>query len=64
MATVLLMSARMATPSLVKTKMFWNKSRGVIISVYDVNNKILSRDWNYIVDVFMQPIFGNLVQVQ
>ena len=49
----------MATPGLLKIKLFWNKGYDVIISVDDVTNKILSRDSNYIVDVFMWPKFGN-----
>ena len=53
------MSAKMATPGLLKIKVFWNKGYDVIISVNDVTNKILSRDSNYIVDVFMWPKFGN-----
>ena len=53
------MSAKMATPSLLKTTVFWNKGYGVIIPVDDVTNKILSRDSNYIVDVVMWPKFGN-----
>ena len=38
---------------------FWNKGYDVIILVDDVNRKILSRDSNYIVDVFMWPKFDN-----
>ena len=38
---------------------FWDKSYDVIIPVDDVTNKILSRDLNYIVDVFMWPKFGS-----
>ena len=38
---------------------FWNKSYDVIIPVSYVTTKILSRDSNYIVDVFMWPKFGN-----
>ena len=53
------MSARMATPGLLKIKIFWNKGYDVIIYVYDVTNKILSRHSNYIVDVVMWPKFGN-----
>ena len=34
-----------------KIKVFWIKVYDVIISVYDITNKILSRDSNYIVDV-------------
>ena len=54
-----MMSAKMATPGLLKITLFWNKGYDVIISVRDVTNKILSRDWNYIVDVVMWPKFGN-----
>ena len=53
------MPAKVATPSLLKTTVFWNKGYGVIIPVDDVTNKILSRDSNYIVDVFMWPKFRN-----
>ena len=54
-----MMSAKMATPGFLKITVFWNKGYDVIISVDDVTNKILSRDSNYIVDVFMWPKFGN-----
>ena len=59
MVTILMMSAKMATPGLLKIKVFWNKGYDVIISVHDVTNKILSRDSNYIIDVVMWPKFGN-----
>ena len=54
-----MMSAKMATPDLLKITVFWNKGYDVIIPVDDVTNKILSRDSNYIVDVSMWPKFGN-----
>ena len=54
-----MMSAKMATPGLLKLTVFWNKDYDVIIPVDDVTNKILSRDSNDIVDVFMWPKFGN-----
>ena len=54
-----MMSAKMATPGLLKITVFWNKGYDVIIPVDDVTNKILSRDSNYIVDVFMQPKLCN-----
>ena len=54
-----MMPAKLATPGLLKITVFWNKVYDVIISVNDVTNKILSRDSNYIVDVFMWPKFGN-----
>ena len=53
------MSAKMATQGLLKIMVFWNKGYDVIISVDDVTNKIVSRDSNHIVDVFMWPKFGN-----
>ena len=38
-----LMSAKLATLGLLKIKVTWNKGYDVIIFVYDVINKILSR---------------------
>ena len=52
------MSAKMATPGLLKITVFWNKGYDVIIYVYDVTSKILFRDSNYVVDVVMSPKFG------
>ena len=54
-----MMSAKMAAPALLKIKLSWNKGYYVIYSVYDVTNKILSHEWNYIMDVVMWPKFGN-----
>ena len=54
-----MMSAKMAILGLLKTKVFWNKGYDVISFVYDVINKSLSRDSNYIVEVVMWPKFGN-----
>ena len=54
-----MMSAKMATPGLLKTIVFWNKGYDVIITTHEVTNKILSRDTNYIVDVVMWPKSGN-----
>ena len=54
------MSAKMATPGLLKITVFWNKGHDVNISIDDVTNKILSHDSNHIVDfVYMWPKFGN-----
>ena len=53
MVIILMMSAKMAILGLLKTKVFWNKVYGVISLVYDVINKSLSCDSNYIVE------FGN-----
>ena len=38
--TISMMSATMATPDLLKIKVFWNKYYDVIINVPDVSNKI------------------------
>ena len=54
MVSILMMPAKLASPGLIKTKIFRNKSYGVIIPDYDVINKVLSRDsLHYIVDVVM-----------
>ena len=55
-----MMSSKMAIPGLLKITVFRNKGYKVITTrVDDLTNKILSPDWNYIVDVFMLPNFGN-----
>ena len=54
-----MMYAKMATPGLLKMKVFWSKGYDVIIPVDNVTNKISSRDSNYIVDVFVRQTFGN-----
>ena len=54
-----MMSAKMVTLGLLKITAFWNKGYDVIIYVDDVTGHILSRDSNYIVDLFMLPKFGN-----
>ena len=48
-----MMSAKMASPGLLKITLFRNKGYDVIISANDVTNKILSCESNYIVDAFM-----------
>ena len=53
MAKILMMSAKMATPDILKIRVFWNKGYDVIISDHYVTNKFLSRDSNYIIDVAM-----------
>ena len=54
---ILMMSAKTATPSLLKITVFWNKVHDVIIPVNDVTNKTLSGDSGYIIDMFMWPKF-------
>ena len=53
MVRILMMSARLASRSLLKSNIFQNKGYDVIILDYDVTSKTLSRDSNYIVDVGM-----------
>ena len=57
--TILMMSAKMATPGLLKTKIFWKKDYDVLTSAHDVISPILSRVSNYNVNVVMRPKFGN-----
>ena len=54
-----MISAKMATPDLLKITVFWKKGYDVIIPVDDVTSNILSPDSNYIVDMFMLPKFRN-----
>ena len=53
MVTMLIMSAKVVPPGLLKIKIFQNESCDVIIPDYDFINKILSRDSDYIVKVVM-----------
>ena len=53
MVTILMMSAKMAAPGLLKIKFFGSKYCDVLIAIHDLTNKILSRGSNYIVDVVM-----------
>ena len=53
------MSAKMASPGLLKITVFWNKDYDVITSVHIVTKKILSRDSSYIVDEIIWPKIGN-----
>ena len=54
-----MMSAKTATPGLLKVNVFWNIGYDLIISANDVTKKVLSRDSNYIVDVVVWPKFDN-----
>ena len=58
MIAILMVSTKLAIPSLSKVKVCWNKGYEVIRYVYDVINKILLRNSNHIVDVVMWPKFG------
>ena len=57
--TILMMSAKMATPGLLKINSFWNKGYDVTIYVHDVSNKIWSSDSKFIVNVVMWPKFDD-----
>ena len=59
LVAVLMISARLATPGLLKIKVFWKKGYDVKISIHDVANNILLRDSNYTVDLIMWTNFGN-----
>ena len=59
MLRILMMSAKMATLGLLKIRVFWKKHNDVIISVYDITNKILSPDSSYFVNLVMWPKFAN-----
>ena len=59
MVVILMIPAKMASLGLYKRKVFWNKVYDVAFFVHDVTNKILSRESNYTVDVFMWPKFGD-----
>ena len=53
MVATLKMPAKLATLGLLKIKVYWIKGYDVIISVYDVNKKILSHESSYNVDMVM-----------
>ena len=57
--TILMMLTKLATLGLCKTKIFRNRGYDVTILDYEVTNKILSRDSNYIVDLVTSLKFGN-----
>ena len=51
--SILVMSAKMAIPGILKIKIFSRKGYDVIIYVHDANSKLLSCNSNYIVDAVM-----------
>ena len=59
MVSILIISAKLATPGFLKIKVFFKKGYDVIILDYEVTNKILSCDSNFIVNVVVWPKFGN-----
>ena len=48
-----MISSKMVALGLLKIKVFLSKVHDVIIFVNNITNKILSRESNYIADVFM-----------
>ena len=58
MVVISMLSAKMDTLGLLKVKVFLNKGYDVIFFVYDVINKILSRNSIYVVNVVTRPKFG------
>ena len=55
----ILMLVKILTVDVVKIKVVWSKGYDLIISVYDVTDKVLSHNSNYVVDVVIWPKFSN-----
>ena len=53
MIAILMLSANLDTPDILKIKLFLNKVYDVIYYVHDFTNKIFTRDRNYIVYTIM-----------
>ena len=53
LVAILMISGKLATLDLLRTKVFSNKGFDIIASFHDITSKILSRDSNYILDVVM-----------
>ena len=58
MVPILMMSAKLAFLGLLKITVFRNKVYDVILLVHDVISRILSRESNFILDMFIRPKFG------
>ena len=58
------MLAKLATLVILKIKVFRNKDYNIIIFVYEVTNKFLSWESNYIVAAVMLPMFGKLISMR
>ena len=54
-----MMSAKLATPALLKRKKFQNKGYDAIILDFDITKEILSCNSNYTVDEVMWSKFSN-----
>ena len=60
MITILMMSAKFATPGFLKIKVFLDKYYDVVTSVHDIINKIFSNESSYIVNVVRFFYFYNI----
>ena len=58
-----MISAKLATLSVLIITVFWNKGYDVTISVHNVTNKVLSNGSNYIVKLYCQSCDQSLVTV-
>ena len=59
MVAILMISAKLTTPGILKLEVFWNRDYDITISVHDTNKKISSYDSSYIVNLVIWPKFGN-----
>ena len=57
--TFLIISTKLVTPGLLGIKVTWSKRYDIINFVYDVTNKILASESNFIVKAALWPRFGN-----
>ena len=56
-----MLSAKMVTPGLLKTNIFWKQGYDVIISAHDVTSPILLRNSDYNLNVVMWAKFGHSI---
>ena len=59
MVTILMMSAKLASPGLVEIKIFQKEGYDVIIPDFDVTSKMLSSSSNYFVHAVLWQKFDN-----
>ena len=59
MIAILMISAKWATLGSHRINLFWNKSHGILFSIDEITNKILTSDSNYDADMAMSLKFGN-----
>ena len=61
MVAISMISAKLATPGILKIEVFRNRNYDVTISVHDTTKKLSSYDSNYIVNLIVWPKFGNSI---